>query len=131
MIAPSGCPIGAATIASTACATSCAIRASSLMFMVPGCSNVVRANGTAYLTDDPSVTGSFEQAGKHPKLVIVMALEELYLPMRQGDQCARRLWAGEAPDVPTAGQFVKEVEASFDADAYDDGYAEYAKPRMW
>ena len=102
----------------------------SLMFMVPGCNNVVRVNGRAVLTADPDVTSRFEQAGRHPRSVIVMTVEELYF------QCAKafmrsRLWSSEAPNVPTAGQFLKEAQGDFDAEAYDAGYAERAKGIMW
>lgn len=104
----------------------------SLMFMVPGCKNVVRINGTAKLTADRSVTESFEQRGKHPKVVIVVTIAEMYF------QCAKaimrsKLWVSEDESslVPTAGQFVREVDQDFDAESYDTGYAENSKPRMW
>ncbi|MEL6997849.1 MAG: pyridoxamine 5'-phosphate oxidase family protein [Pseudomonadota bacterium] len=102
----------------------------SLMFMVPGSTNVVRANGTAVLTADEATTGAFEQAGKHPKTVIVITIGEMYF------QCAKaimrsNLWGAEHVPVPTAGAFVREFTQGFDAEAYDAGYPEYAKPRMW
>ncbi len=103
----------------------------SLMFMVPGCNNVVRVNGDAVLTADTSVTESFQQGGKHPKTVIVVTVGEMYF------QCAKALmrsqiWSrDDSAGLPTAGQFVKERDASFDAESYDSGYAEYAKGRMW
>lgn len=104
----------------------------SLMFMVPGSHNVVRVNGTAVLSADPTLTGSFEQGGKHPRTVIVMQVEELYF------QCAKALlrsglWSGkdESDQVPSAGQLIREADEKFDAEGYDDGYAEYAKPIMW
>ena len=104
----------------------------SLMFMVPGSMNVVRVNGTAALTADESVTGSFQQGGKTPRTVIVVTVKELYF------QCAKalmrsQLWSGEdlSDSVPSAGDFIREFKAGFDAKAYDDGYGEYAKERMW
>ncbi|MGJ8625253.1 MAG: pyridoxamine 5'-phosphate oxidase family protein, partial [Yoonia sp.] len=103
----------------------------SLMFMVPGSSNVIRVNGTAVLTDDPVVTGRFEQSGKHPKSVIVITVGEAYF------QCAKaimrsELWTGDpVADLPTAGALIKEQQAEFDAQGYDDAYTEYAKGRMW
>lgn len=103
----------------------------SLMFMVPGTSNVIRINGTAVLSDDPAVTETFQQRGKHPKTVIVITVVEAYF------QCAKaimrsELWTGDAAtDLPTAGQMIKEQQSEFDAQGYDDGYAEYAKTRMW
>jgi len=104
----------------------------SVMFMVPGCTNVVRVNGEARLTADASATNSFEQGGKHPKAVIVIRTEEVYF------QCAKALmrsglWTreGDAEGLPTAGQFVREMQAGFDAEGYDAGYADYARGRMW
>ena len=104
----------------------------SLMFMVPGSNNVVRVNGTAVLTTDETITARFEQKGKHPRTVIVVRVAEVYF------QCAKalmrsRLWESgdESDSVPTAGDFISELQAGFDARAYDEGYAEYAKDRMW
>ena len=103
----------------------------SLMFMVPHQNNVVRLNGTAKLSADPALTQTFEQNGKRPKTVIMITAAELYF------QCAKALmrsdfWTSDArPDLPTAGQFLKEQKAVEDGKAYDDGYAEYAKTRMW
>ncbi|MFA3916035.1 pyridoxamine 5'-phosphate oxidase family protein [Ruegeria hyattellae] len=104
----------------------------SLMFMVPGCNNVVRINGTAVLTADSAVLAGFEKSGKRPRTVTVITLGEVYF------QCAKALmrsglWTREHEGhlVPTAGQFVKEEDKSFDGEAYDAGYADYARGRMW
>jgi len=105
----------------------------SLMFMVPGCNNVVRVNGQAALTAAPDMTARFARQEKQPKTVIVVTIGEVYF------QCAKALmrsalWSADqstAQSVPTAGQFVREQHESFDAEAYDTGYAEYAKDRMW
>ena len=104
----------------------------SLMFMVPGCENVVRVNGTAILTADDATCASFEKQGKQPRSVIVMTVGEVYF------QCAKALmrsalWAADSQgiDVPTAGAFIRESDSDFDAQTYDQTYPEYAKPRMW
>ncbi|MEL7151450.1 MAG: pyridoxamine 5'-phosphate oxidase family protein [Pseudomonadota bacterium] len=104
----------------------------SLMFMIPGCRNVVRVNGTASLTADADLTGRFEKTGKRPKTVIVVSLGEIYF------QCAKalmrsNLWSGEdlSATVPSAGDFIREFTEGFDAKSYDDGYPDYAAPRMW
>jgi PPOX class probable FMN-dependent enzyme len=104
----------------------------SLLFMVAGSTNVVRVNGRAVLTDEPSLTQSFVQQGKHPKTVIVVTLEEVYF------QCAKAimragLWSGldAGAALPTAGQFLKEMDQSFDADTYDLTYPTDAAKRMW
>lgn len=104
----------------------------SLMFMVPGCNNVVRVNGNAVLTAEETLTGMFEKNGKRPRSVIVITIGDMYF------QCAKALmrsslWTSgdESEHVPTAGQFVKEFKNGFDAESYDSGYADYAKDRMW
>jgi PPOX class probable FMN-dependent enzyme len=104
----------------------------SLMFMVPGIANVVRVNGRAVVSDDPGLLATFEHRQKNPRTVIVLSIEEIYF------QCAKaimrsELWtdAGRGAEVPTAGAFVKEQDAGFDAEAYDAGYPAYAQGRLW
>lgn len=104
----------------------------SLMFMIPGSDSVVRVNGNARLTIDAELRGRFEHKGKTPRTVIVIELREVYF------QCAKalmrsKLWSVEhdLEGLPTAGAFLREVNEGFDAEAYDEGYAEYAEPRMW
>lgn len=104
----------------------------SLMFMVPGCANVVRVVGRATLSTDDTVLRHFDRDGKRPKIVIVVTTNELYF------QCAKaimrsRLWLSddESNRVPTAGQFLREIDTQFDVDSYDSGYADNAKERMW
>ncbi|MEM1433967.1 MAG: pyridoxamine 5'-phosphate oxidase family protein [Pseudomonadota bacterium] len=104
----------------------------SLMFMVPGSNNVVRVNGGAVLTAESAITAHFEKNGKRPRTVIVITVGEVYF------QCAKalmrsRLWQTEPQpgSVPTAGEFLREKDQAFDAVSYDEGYADYAKERMW
>ena len=104
----------------------------SLMFMVPGTSNVVRVNGTAIVTADPELCASFQKDNITPRSVIVMRVGEAYF------QCAKAimrsgLWSGtdESCLVPSAGDFLREVKEDFDAHAYDQSYPDYAKSRLW
>lgn len=104
----------------------------SLLFMVPGSTNVVRVNGTAIVTVDADVVTSFSQNGKHPRSVIAVTVGEVYF------QCAKAivrsgLWAGadDRADVPTAGDLLRERDAAFDGADYDAHYAERSKDRMW
>lgn len=103
----------------------------SLMFMVPGSLNVVRINGSAVLIDDATATQSFEQKGRHPKTVIAITTGEVYF------QCAKAvmragLWTrDDAEGLPKAGEFIQEMKADFDGAAYDAGYSEYAREKMW
>lgn len=104
----------------------------SLLFMVAGASNVVRLNGRAVLTDDPAATQSFAQAGQHPKLVIIVTLTEVYFQCAKSIQRAG-LWSGGDASVglPTAGQFLREMDQGFDAETYDLTYPAEAQKRMW
>ncbi|WP_136637334.1 pyridoxamine 5'-phosphate oxidase family protein [Pseudooceanicola onchidii] len=104
----------------------------SLMFMVPGSPNVVRVNGTAIVTEDPDLLASFEQQGKHPRTVVVIRIGEAYF------QCAKALIRSElwsegdrGAEVPSAGDFVREIDHGFDGAAYDAGYPAYAAERLW
>ncbi|ABD53392.1 pyridoxamine 5'-phosphate oxidase family protein [Jannaschia sp. CCS1] len=103
----------------------------SCMFMVPGAGNVVRINGTAVLTDDPDLTKTFEQRGKHPKSVIVITTGEVYF------QCAKAimrsgLWTrDDAEGLPKAGDFITDVDPDFDGKTYDAEYPVKAPERMW
>jgi hypothetical protein len=103
----------------------------SLLFMVPGSTTVVRVNGQAVLTADPEVTTTFEQRGKHPRVVIVLTATEVYF------QCAKAvmragLWSrDDSAGLPTAGQFIAEQDPAFDAAPYDRTYPDEAPKRMW
>ena len=43
------------------------------------------------------------------------------------------LWVGKnlSANLQTAGEFIRAFTEGFDAKAYDDGYGDYAKDRMW
>lgn len=105
----------------------------SLMFMVPGSANVVRANGRAWITDDAGVRSSFDRAGRQPRSVTVVEISEVYF------QCARaivraRLWSGEpVPEgLPTAGRILDEMTAGgIDGRRYDDEWPQRARGTMW
>lgn len=104
----------------------------SLMFMVPGSTNVMRVNGRAVLTADPETTRRFERQGRHPRSVAVVTVEEAY------PQCARALmrsalWAGrdESVGLPTVGEMLTEVKQGFDGAGYDAEWPVRAAKTMW
>lgn len=77
-----------------------------LLCFVPGMSETLRINGTAYVTDDPSLLAMLEQDHSVPELATVVQTEEVYL------HCGRALlrggiWDAEmqdlADEVPTSG----------------------------
>ena len=104
----------------------------SLMFMIPGNCNLVRINGTAKLTADPELCASFAKKDIHPKIVIVITVDELYF------QCAKAimrsgLWNGtdDTLNIPTAGDLIKEIQKNFDGETYDNSYLDHASQTIW
>lgn len=78
-----------------------------LLCFVPGMSETLRINGTAFVTDDPTLLRSLEQDHTVPDLAIVLRIEQVYL------HCGRALlrggiWDADMQDlatqVPTSGQ---------------------------
>lgn len=104
----------------------------SLAFLVPGSNSVMRVNGTARLSVDPALCARFEQGGKHPRLVIVIALAEVYV------QCARALlrsglWGrDDSAGLPSVGDMITEItDGGIDGAAYDREWPGRAAQTMW
>ena len=104
----------------------------SLSFLVPGSNTVLRVNGSARLSTDPVLCERFEQAGKHPHLVIVIAVGEVYA------QCARALlragiWArDDSAGLPTVGEILSEItQGAIDGAEYDHVWPTRAAQTMW
>jgi len=83
-----------------------------LVCFVPGMIETLRINGTAYITDDPTLMGMLEQDHVVPALATVVRTEQVYL------HCGRallrsRLWDPEMQDlaaaVPSAGTMWAEA----------------------
>lgn len=94
----------------------------SVMFFVPGASEVLRVHGTARITTDPALTARFVERGKAPTTVLVVTVHELFM------QCAKsvmrsRLWDGKArPEgLPTMGQLIASHrgDGAIDPATYD------------
>ncbi|MCA1443068.1 pyridoxamine 5'-phosphate oxidase family protein [Ensifer sp. IC4062] len=105
-----------------------------LMFLVPGSNTTMRINGTAVVSVDPALTGSFEVDGKHPRSVIVITIGEVYF------QCARalirsQLWNSDVfvdpASLPTPGTLLKAAKADFDNESYDREWPGRAAKTMW
>ena len=78
-----------------------------MLCFVPGMSETLRINGTAYITDDPELLSMLEQDHVVPQLATVVRTEQVYL------HCGRALlraglWDADMQDlaeaVPSAGQ---------------------------
>lgn len=104
----------------------------SVAFLVAGSSTVIRVNGTARLSDDPALLARFDRGGKQPRLVIVIAVAEVY------SQCARALirsgiWArDDSAGLPSVGDFLTEItQGAFDGAEYDRIWPGRAAETMW
>jgi len=101
----------------------------SLMFMVPGSTNVIRVNGAGAVTTDD--LARFGRRGVQPRSAIRIRIAEVYF------QCSRALvrsalWKGDADEgLPTAGEMIAANEAGFDGAAYDAEWTERARKTMW
>ncbi len=107
----------------------------SLMFLIPGSGNAVRANGRACLSVDPELLASFKVEGKAPRSVMVMNVDEIYF------QCARAIVRSDLwnPDkrvdpktLPTPGDILAEMSNNtVGGEKYDREWPERARQTMW
>ena len=106
-----------------------------LLFLIPGCGNTLRVNGSAHVSADAELLASFRVEGQAPRTVIVMAVEEIYF------QCARAIVRSDLwnPDrhvdpksLPTPGQILAEMSSGrVGGEAYDRAWPERARQTMW
>lgn len=99
-----------------------------LLFLVPGVGVTLRVNGTAELSTDDALRGSFAVRGTLPTTVMVVRTTAVYT------QCPKalvrsHLWDParhrEASGLPTVGQIMAAITAGrFDGDADDRAYPE-------
>jgi len=104
----------------------------SLMFMVPGSTMIVRVNGRAKISAHADKLSQYGKAGKLPRTVMLIKIEELYF------QCARAvmradLWNTEnTPPLPSAGDILHEMTSGeFEGKAYDKSWPERAAKTLW
>ena len=111
-----------------------------LMFMIPGSNTTMRVNGRAIVAIEPALlerlrAGFASIAAEDPyALLRYQEFDEVY------SQCARAvlradLWNAEkfvAPGcLPTVGDMLKGVKATFDGEAYDREWPGRAAKTMW
>jgi PPOX class probable FMN-dependent enzyme len=82
-----------------------------LLFLIPGVDETLRVNGQAQLDDDPAVRALFASEKRTPRLVIRLAIAEVYL------HCAKalmrsQLWQPDArvdrSALPTMGRMISD-----------------------
>jgi PPOX class probable FMN-dependent enzyme len=67
----------------------------SLMFLIPGCCEVIRINGRAVISTDPELCKSFVFNDKTPRSVLVVTVERIYY------QCAKAIVRSKLWDPST------------------------------
>ncbi|MEU2955555.1 MSMEG_1061 family FMN-dependent PPOX-type flavoprotein [Streptomyces xanthochromogenes] len=101
-----------------------------LCFLIPGVREVLRVNGSGYVTDEPAVLVRMRTEAKRPELAIVVEVAEAYF------HCGRalirsRLWdpasQALAEGMPSMGevaaaQFGADVDVGLLERALEDGY---------
>ena len=105
----------------------------SLMFMVPGSVNVLRVNGTAYVSVAEDDLARFDRKGTKPRSVFMINIDEVFF------QCARailraRLWISgdESDGLPSTGDMLNAVsEGDIDSEKYNISWPDRAKETMW
>jgi uncharacterized protein len=97
-----------------------------LMFMIPGCGEVIRVIGTAAISADPELCAQFVLHGKTPKVVLIVTVERVYY------QCPKalvrsQLWEPatwvDRKTLPTPGKILAEItHGEHDAERHDREY---------
>lgn len=107
----------------------------SLLFLIPGVGETIRINGRARLTTNEALCDSFKVNGKTPRTVIAVTTDRVYFQCQKAF-ARSRLWSKDAQterkSLPSTGEMLAAVsDASFDAQAYDDGYSEHMKKTIY
>lgn len=108
----------------------------SVMFMVAGSGNVVRANGIARITADEDLRSSFARQTASgallPRTILIIQVSEIYM------QCTRaimrsRIWSDQRPPegLPTQGQMLAAQSKEFEARSYDEGWSVRGPANLW
>lgn len=106
-----------------------------LLFLIPGSGTTLRINGTAVVSTDPELLGSFIVEKKAPRSVLVITVEAIYF------QCARAivrsdLWNPEKrvdpKTLPTPGKILATLsENRVGGESYDREWPGRAARTMW
>ena len=93
-----------------------------LLFLIPGCDEALRINGTAIVTVDADLLASLAKEGREPASAVIVTVQTMYF------QCARAirragLWDAamhcDRASLPSAGDLIRSVDPDFDGTVYD------------
>jgi len=106
-----------------------------LMFMIPGCGEVVRVVGEAAISTDPELRAQFVMHDKVPKVVLVVTVGQVYY------QCPKalvrsKLWEPDTwldrKTLPTPGKILNEITGGkHDAEKHDREYPARLKATIY
>jgi len=106
-----------------------------LLFLIPGSGSTLRLNGRAVNSADPALLDRFAVAGKLPRSVMVITVEQVFF------QCARALVRSDLwnpahhvdpESLPTPGKILAEMSGNrVGGEPYDREWPERARKTMW
>ncbi len=106
----------------------------SLLFMIPGVGETLRANGNAFIVRDEALRESFEMRGKPAESVIVFKVDRIYFQCQKA-LARSRLWDPEARiergELPSTGAILQSLTNDFDGEQYDRDYPDRLKKTMY
>lgn len=105
-----------------------------LIFLIPNVGEAIRVAGRAEIIVDEELNASFAMNGKPASSVLSITVDKVYFQCQKA--IARSgLWNPETyidrKSLPSAGQLVKKIDKTFDADGYDKAYPERLKQTIY
>jgi uncharacterized protein len=106
-----------------------------LLFLIPGVDETLRINGTAVISMDPTIVGSWSVNDKHPKSALIVTIHETFLHC--GKALIRsRLWHDDykiqRAELPSLGQMLKDqIDVKDSAAEIEIAVAEAYKNKLY
>jgi PPOX class probable FMN-dependent enzyme len=106
-----------------------------MLFVIPGCSETLRAYGRAMISADRAMLDSFAVDGKAPRTVAVVTVQRVYYHCGRSITRAR-LWDASTNakrgEVPTIGMMLKDVSnGTSGGDAFDQELQERLRTHLY
>jgi PPOX class probable FMN-dependent enzyme len=99
-----------------------------MIFFIPGIDDALRLNGRASLTDDPKLAQSMIEFGKPPRLVVEIAVREVYLHCPKAIMRAG-LWSEAAKiprdTLPSLGEMIRDQTGLGEAEPTAEAVARF------
>ena len=106
----------------------------SLLFLIPGVCETLRANGRAAIIQDSQLQESFAVNGKLPVTIVEFTVESIYFQCQKA-LIRSKLWEPDykisRDQLPSTGELIKAAKKDFDAEAYDKAYPGRLKKTLY